>query len=101
NAQAESCSCWARGSSREVTSRRGACIAARPSRKLLLDDWTWVQGWDRMEAQLANWDDLRLFLAVARAGTLSGAARALGVNHSTVFRRVGAFEEALEVRLFE
>ena len=54
-----------------------------------------------MEAQLANWDDLRLFLAVARAGTLSGAARALGVNHSTVFRRVGAFEEALEVRLFE
>ncbi|MCL4765508.1 MAG: LysR family transcriptional regulator [Hyphomicrobiaceae bacterium] len=54
-----------------------------------------------MNAQHANWDDLRLFLAVARAGSLSGAARALGVNHSTVFRRVGAFEEAIEVRLFE
>lgn len=54
-----------------------------------------------MNAQVDNWDDLRLFLAVARSGTLSGAARALGVNHSTVFRRVGAFEEALGVRLFE
>lgn len=54
-----------------------------------------------MDAQPSNWDDLRMFLAVARAGSLSGAARALGVNHSTVFRRVGAFEEALGVRLFE
>ncbi|WP_245427016.1 LysR family transcriptional regulator [Mesorhizobium sp. YM1C-6-2] len=49
----------------------------------------------------ANWDDLRVFLAVARAGSLSGAARTLGVNHSTVFRRIGAFEEVLTVRLFE
>ena len=48
-----------------------------------------------------DWDDLRLFLAVARAGSLSGAARALGVNHSTVFRRINAFEERLGVRLFE
>ncbi len=54
-----------------------------------------------MNAQARNWDDLRLFLAVARAGSLSGAARSLGVNHSTVFRRIGAFEEALDVRLFE
>lgn len=54
-----------------------------------------------MDAQRENWDDLRVFLAVARAGSLSGAARALGVNHSTVFRRIGAFEEALGVRLFD
>lgn len=54
-----------------------------------------------MNAQHANWDDLRLFLAVARAGSLSGAARALGVNHSTVFRRIGTFEDVLKVRLFE
>ena len=54
-----------------------------------------------MDAQHENWDDLRLFLAVARAGTLSGAARVLGVNHSTVFRRIGAFEEAIGVRLFD
>jgi molybdate transport repressor ModE-like protein len=54
-----------------------------------------------MDARPHNWDDLRIFLAVARAGSLSGAARTLGVNHSTVFRRIGAFEEALGVRLFE
>ncbi|MEF9603084.1 LysR family transcriptional regulator [Paracoccus sp. PXZ] len=54
-----------------------------------------------MDAQNQNWDDLRFFLAVARAGTLSGAARSLGVTHSTVFRRLGAFEERLGVRLFE
>lgn len=54
-----------------------------------------------MTARSENWDDLRLFLAVARSGTLSGAARELGLNHSTLFRRVGAFEEALGVRLFD
>lgn len=54
-----------------------------------------------MDAKQENWDDLRVFLAVARAGSLSGAARTLAVNHSTVFRRIGAFEEALGVRLFE
>ncbi|MEG4642022.1 MULTISPECIES: helix-turn-helix domain-containing protein [Paracoccus] len=40
-----------------------------------------------MNAQGQDWDDLRLFLALARAGSLSGAARVLGVTHSTVFRR--------------
>lgn len=48
-----------------------------------------------------DWDDLRYFHAVAAAGSLAGAARKLGVNHSTVFRRVNAFEEALGVRLFD
>ena len=54
-----------------------------------------------MNANADNWDDLRIFLAVARAGSLSGAARSLGVNHSTVFRRIGAFERALDGRLFD
>ena len=40
-------------------------------------------------------------LAVFREGTLSGAARRLGVTHSTVFRRLGAIEEQIGVRLFE
>ena len=48
-----------------------------------------------------GWDDLRYVLAIGREGTLSGAARALGVNHSTVFRRIGLIEESLGVRLFE
>jgi DNA-binding transcriptional LysR family regulator len=48
-----------------------------------------------------DWNDLRLVLAICRAGTLSGAARALGVNHSTVFRRINAIERNLDVRLFD
>lgn len=51
--------------------------------------------------RLPDWDDLRVFLAVARTGSLSGAARVLGVNHSTVFRRLGGFEKRLGVRLFD
>jgi len=47
------------------------------------------------------WDDLRYVLAVAHEGSLAGAARALGVNHTTVLRRVNAFEERLGLRLFD
>ncbi|MGF1466162.1 MAG: LysR family transcriptional regulator [Sandaracinaceae bacterium] len=47
------------------------------------------------------WDDLRYVLAVARGGTLSRAASQLGVNHSTVSRRLGALAEQLGVRLFD
>ncbi len=54
-----------------------------------------------MNASDLAWDDFRTVLAVCREGTLSGAARLLGVNHSTVFRRVNALEEKLGVRLFE
>jgi DNA-binding transcriptional LysR family regulator len=48
-----------------------------------------------------DWNDLRTFLAIARQGSLQGAARALGVNHSTVFRRLNALEARLAVRLFD
>ena len=44
--------------------------------------------------QRANWDDLRFVLAVAETGSVGAAARALGVNHATVLRRVAAFEQA-------
>ncbi len=47
------------------------------------------------------WDDLRYVLAVAEQGTLSGAARALGVNHSTVMRRLSAFQSKKGVQVFE
>jgi molybdate transport repressor ModE-like protein len=46
-------------------------------------------------------DDLRLLLAISNAGTLTGAARRLGVDHSTAFRRLGALENRLGTRLFE
>ncbi|WP_186417934.1 LysR family transcriptional regulator [Bosea sp. CS1GBMeth4] len=47
------------------------------------------------------WDDFRLIKAIADAGGLTGAAAALGVNHSTVFRRLGQIEEQLGHALFE
>lgn len=50
---------------------------------------------------MESWDDLRVVVAVARSGSLSGAARELGVHHATVFRRLGAIEHRLGVRLFE
>lgn len=53
-----------------------------------------------MNAQIENWDDFRYFLAVARAGSLSAASKLLGVNHSTVLRRLRAMEERLAARLF-
>ena len=48
-----------------------------------------------------DWNDLRYFLALCASGTLSGAARALSVEHSTVARRIDALEAALAVRLFD
>lgn len=48
-----------------------------------------------------DWDDLRFFLAVARAGRLTVAARRLGADHATVSRRITALEAALKAKLFE
>lgn len=48
-----------------------------------------------------NWDDLRLFLAVARTRSISGAAKQLDVQHSTVSRRMRTLEQKLGVRLLE
>ncbi len=47
------------------------------------------------------WDDLRFLLAIARGGSLAEAARRLGVNESTVARRLARAEDRLAVRLFE
>jgi DNA-binding transcriptional LysR family regulator len=48
-----------------------------------------------------DWDDLRFFLAVARAGRLTAAARQLEADHTTVSRRISALEGALRAKLFE
>lgn len=47
-----------------------------------------------------DWDDLRIFLAVARAESLSGAGRRLGIDASTVGRRMARLEAAVDGRLF-
>jgi DNA-binding transcriptional LysR family regulator len=48
-----------------------------------------------------NWDEFRLIKAIADARGLPGAAAQTGLNHSTVFRRLGQIESALGVMLFE
>jgi DNA-binding transcriptional LysR family regulator len=47
-----------------------------------------------------DWNDLRYFLAVQRAGSFAGAARLLAVENSTVGRRIAALESALGITLF-
>jgi len=48
-----------------------------------------------------SWDDLRFVLALARARTMTAAAQALGVTHTTVSRRVRAIEEEIGTRVFD
>ncbi len=50
---------------------------------------------------MENWDDLRIFLAVARAQRMAGAARALGVDVTTVGRRLARLEQRLGTAIFE
>lgn len=50
---------------------------------------------------MLDWDDVRYFLAVARKGSITAASRDLGVNHSTVSRRIAAFEDGMGARLFD
>jgi len=48
-----------------------------------------------------NWDDVRHFLEVVRSGSAPRAAAKLGINHTTVYRRISALEEQLGKHLFE
>ncbi|MCZ4279516.1 LysR family transcriptional regulator [Kiloniella laminariae] len=54
-----------------------------------------------MNEQGEYWRDLRTVLAVAEEGSLSAAARNLGISHATVFRHINQIEEKLVVKLFE
>ena len=53
------------------------------------------------DCAMIDWDDVRYFLAVARGGSVRAAAERLGVNHSTVLRRIAQLEERLGVHMFE
>lgn len=48
-----------------------------------------------------NWDDLKIFLTVAREGSARAAANKLRIHHSTITRRIDAFESAQKIRLFD
>ncbi len=50
---------------------------------------------------MKNWDEVRTAFQVARLGTVSGAAEALGVHHATVIRHIDALEARLGVKLFQ
>jgi DNA-binding transcriptional LysR family regulator len=50
---------------------------------------------------IEDWDDLRMFLALAREGKLSAVAKRLGVSHPTVARRVKQLEATVGARLFD
>src|SRR3954462_7302869 len=81
------------GHLRDLGDHDGLCIRAFQSAKS-----------PPMPANLQNdfsWDDVRIFLALFRARTLSSAAVRLGVNASTVGRRLDALEGALGARLFD
>lgn len=54
-----------------------------------------------MNEQRVRWDDLEIVLAIAEAGSLSGASRTLRISHATVFRRLSEMERRLGVTLFE
>ena len=51
--------------------------------------------------QMLNWNDLRYVLAVSRGGTLRAAARLLGVDDTTVARRLVAMQETIGTRLYQ
>jgi DNA-binding transcriptional LysR family regulator len=50
---------------------------------------------------MTDWDDVRYFLAAARAGSVRAAAKQLGVSHVTVLRRIGQLEARLGAQMFE
>ena len=50
---------------------------------------------------MVDWDDIRFFLAIAHGGSVRAAADRLGVDHSTVLRRIGQLEKRLGARVFE
>lgn len=54
-----------------------------------------------MTPNAAKWDDLKVFLEVARQGSVHAAARRLRLDHSTVCRRIGRLESLLAVKLFD
>src|SRR5262249_54944536 len=53
------------------------------------------------QLQKLSWDDLRIIKAIGESGGLAAAAEALGVNHSTISRRLSAVEETVGVILFD
>lgn len=54
-----------------------------------------------MQSRFKDWGDVRIFLAVVREGSTLAASRILGINQTTVARRIGVLEQALGLTVFE
>lgn len=54
-----------------------------------------------MEGRSFNWDDLKIFLAITRSGTIRGGAESLQANHTTLARRLTVLEDRMGARLFD
>lgn len=63
--------------------------------------YAFSHGLDTLGRTVLDWDDLRCFLAVARDGSLSAAARSLRLTQPTVGRRISSFEKHLGAKLFD
>src|SRR3982751_2201090 len=65
--------------------------------------WTCTDAgaWICDTAGMPDWDGLRIFLALARSRTLSGAARKLGIDETTVARRLARLEKEVGAQLAE
>lgn len=64
-------------------------------------NWHKMTTWFAPMQSADNLNDLRLVAWIGETGSLSGAARRMGVNHATVFRRLNQLESDIGVRLFE
>ena len=60
----------------------------------------WHKSINSVQNRSMNWDNLRYVLLIAEHGSVAAAARFLGVNRTTVLRRLNGFEEELGTRLF-
>src|SRR5215470_1345872 len=77
----------------------------RPARRYMLCavallSAIWQRELAEMQRTASAWDDLRYVLAIFRGRGLGRAGRALGVTHSTIYRRLQALEQSLGVQLF-
>src|ERR1700754_2786026 len=67
----------------------------------MLDQDGKTQGLNSKGGHPLDWDDFRFVLAIVRGGSVSAAAKQLGVDHATVIRRVDRLERHLSAKLFD